>query len=150
MPDVYLAGPITGLSYDNGQSWREFATEQLSQSGITAWSPLRAKEYLRAYGKMEAQGYFDKVLSNARGITTRDRWDCQRVDIVLANLVGAERVSIGTVIELGWADAVRTPIVLVMEDEGNLHDHAMVRELAGFVVPTLEQALDVVRALAVP
>ncbi len=48
--------------------------------------------------------------------------------------------------EIAWADAARNPVVLAMES-GNAHDHAMVREAAGFVVPTLDEALDVVVAL---
>lgn len=148
-PQVYLAGPITGLTYDDGNSWREQAAKELEQDGIIAWSPLRAKEYLRNYGVMEAQGYFDKVLSNAKGITTRDRWDCMRADVVLANFEGASHVSIGSVMELGWADAARVPIVAVIE-EGNVHNHAMIEQVCGFIVPFLAEAIDVVKALVLP
>ena len=39
-----------------------------------------------------------------KGIVTRDRWDVAKADVVLMNLVGATQVSIGTMVELGWAE----------------------------------------------
>lgn len=83
---VYLAGPITGLSYDGAVNWRDM------------------------------------------------------------NLVGAERVSIGTMIEAGWADAFRKPVVLAIE-EGNMHHHAMLEHISGWIVSDLDQAIDVTKAL---
>jgi len=152
-PTVYLAGPITGLTYDDGQEWRDHARAVLRSYGIEAYSPLRAKEYLRDHGVLDAGGsdssYADIALSSSSGIVTRDRMDCTTRDLVLANLTGAERVSIGTAIECGWADAARVPIVCAMED-GNVHDHAMIRGLAGFIVPTLEEAVEVAAAILLP
>lgn len=145
--DVYLAGPITGLDYEGAVDWREATRARLADHGIMAWSPMRAKEYLRAERALDARGYSEHALSTARAITTRDRWDCMRADIVLANFVGAGRVSIGTVLELAWADAARVPVVAAMEG-GNVHEHAMVLELIGFRAETLEDAVDLVLALA--
>jgi len=56
-------------------------------------------------------------------------------------------VSIGTMIEAGWADSYRKPIVLVMEEEGNVHDHAILNEAVGFRVGSLEAGVNIVRAL---
>ena len=69
-----------------------------------------------------------------------------RCDMVLMNLLGATKVSIGSMIELGWADAFRKPVVLVIE-EGNCHMHAIVQEIAGFIVPTLDQGIEVVKSI---
>lgn len=143
---VYLAGPITGLSYEGAVDWRESAIAELAKAGICGLSPMRAKAYLSKELSIAAD-YPKLSLSCAKGITTRDRWDCQRADVVLVNLRDADRVSIGTVMELGWGDAYGVPIVLIMEPNGNLHDHPMVREVAGFTVGTLEEGLAVVRAL---
>jgi nucleoside 2-deoxyribosyltransferase len=141
----YLAGPITGTTYDGSTSWRDSAIVELAKAGIIGISPMRGKDYLLDRTSI-SDAYDEYVLSTQKGIVTRDRWDCQRSDVVLVNVLGATKVSIGTVIELGWADAARRPIILVM-DEGNPHDHAMVRELAGFIVPTLEQGLALVSIL---
>jgi len=151
-PSVYLAGPITGLTYDEGNDWRERVEADLFLAGITAWSPLRAKHFLREIGVLDSAGTPDSAyiglnpLSEPKGITTRDRFDTMRSDMVLMNLVGATRVSIGTMIEAGWADAARVPLVVAMEDD-NVHRHAMLNEVAGFIVPTLEEAVAVVKAV---
>jgi nucleoside 2-deoxyribosyltransferase len=81
---------------------------------------------------------------------TRDRYDVMSSDVVLFNLLGTTTVSIGTCIEFGWADAFRKPVVLVMEPEGNLHDHPMVREAAGYIVPTLDEAVQVLDCILNP
>jgi len=107
---------------------------------------MRQKDYLRDAVSIE-DSYPNTVLSSQRGITTRDRWDATRCDALFVNLLGATRVSIGTVMEIAWSDAKRIPIVLVMEQEGNLHDHAMLREVVGFRVPTLDEGIDVIKAM---
>ena len=145
-PLVYLAGPIKGLSYDAATDWRTQAGRAFVEHGIEALSPMRHKAYLKNDPDI-ADAYPLPPLSSQRGITTRDRFDVLRCDVVLANLLGAETVSIGTMIELGWADAARKPIVLVMEEDGNPHEHAMVRELASFRVASLHGGLYIVRGL---
>lgn len=149
---VYLAGPITGLSYDGAEDWRRFAKVRLASSGIKAVSPLRAKEYLRAVpGALTGTGEEYQhlgVLSTPRGVMTRDRYDATRCDALLVNLIGADRVSIGTVMEIAWADLCRTPIVVAIEPRGNPHEHMMIAEAIGFRVPSIDEALHVVRAIA--
>lgn len=142
---VYLAGPITGLSFDKATDWRNEVVDKLVAVGIDAFSPLRAKAYLSGVNAI-ADHYPESVLSSRKGITNRDRFDVMQCDVLFANMLGATKASIGTAIELGWADAFRKPIVLVME-EGNIHDHAMVNEVSGFVVRTVEEGINVVKAL---
>lgn len=146
---VYLAGPITGLTYAGCTDWRQMAKVELAFYGIDGFSPMRHKEDLHAES-MVADCYENILLSSQRGLTERDRYDCTRCDMVIANMLGAQRVSIGTVIEMGWADANRIPIVLVMEEKGNLHDHAMVRELCPFRVTTVSEAVQTVRKVLLP
>lgn len=43
MKTVYLAGPITGLTFEGCKSWREYAIAKLEPRGIRGLSPLRAK-----------------------------------------------------------------------------------------------------------
>lgn len=149
---VYLAGPITGLTYDGAEDWRSHAKDLLAMSKIKAVSPLRAKDYLRSVaGALSGTGEEYKhlgVLSTPRGVMTRDRYDATRCDALLVNLLGAERVSIGTVMEIAWADYCRTPIVVAMEPKGNPHEHMMIAEAIGFRVPSIVEAIDIVRAIA--
>lgn len=151
-PTVYLAGPITGLNYGESTDWRAYAISRLSREGIRGLSPMRGKEYLEAIAKdtpFTSDG--DKYsiihpLSTNRGITTRDRWDTMRCSVVLANFLGAKQVSIGTCMEIAWADSKRTPIVCVMED-GNPHEHGMILDVIGYRVRTLDEGLDLCAAI---
>jgi nucleoside 2-deoxyribosyltransferase len=146
MRTVYLAGPITGCTYNGCTSWRKYAVEKLAAVGIKGLDPMRAKDYLLEQTSV-ADSYDDTVLSCSRGIMTRDHWDCTRCDILLVNLRGASRVSIGTCMEIAWAWDHNKPVILVMEKEGNVHEHSMIREATGFRVTTLEEALNVVQGL---
>jgi len=145
MKTVYLAGPISGLDYNGCNDWREHAKSQLKEWGIAGVSPMRGKEYLSLEKNISDE--YDSVLSCQKGITTRDRFDSTSCDIMLVNLLGAKKVSIGTMIEYGWADSARRPIISVIEKEGNPHDHSMVRELTGFRVESLDEGLYVARAI---
>ena len=94
--------------------------------------------------------YEENPMTCSKGIVTRDRFDCTRADAVLFNMLGAKTVSIGTCIEFGWADAARNPVVLVMEDASNLHDHPMVREIAGFRVNDLDAGIRLLERILLP
>lgn len=142
---VYLAGPITGLNYDGCTEWRQYVIDRLPEE-IKGLSPLRAKAHLKDVGILDGS-YGDHVLSTQRGIYARDRFDCTRADAILVNLLGAERVSVGTVMEIAWAADNNIPAILIMEREGNLHDHPMVREACPFIVDTVDAGIDVLTAL---
>lgn len=149
MKTVYLAGPISGLSYDGAVDWRDFAVHELAAAGIKGLSPMRAKEYLSHMTDLDANcreyGHLN-VLSSPRGIMARDRFDATRCDVLLVNLLHAERVSIGTAMEIAWADLSRTPIVCAMEND-NVHEHAMINQAIDFRVATLIEALHVVKGI---
>lgn len=154
-PRVYLAGPIRSLSYGEATEWREYAKTVLADMGIDAMSPMRGKSYLKAEtdvgGKRIADTYAEYPLSTMKAIVTRDRMDCTGCNAVIMNLRGAEKVSIGSVLEVAWADAARVPVILVMEKDGtNVHEHGMVREMCGFQVETLDEALKVACAVLLP
>lgn len=142
---AYLAGPITGLSFDGAVDWREAFISMLPKK-IEGMSPLRGKHYLEGVESISAS-YEELVLSCARGITTRDYNDCKRCDILVANLLGADKISIGTVMEIAWAKAFQTPVVAIMEDSGNPHEHPMINECIGFRVKTLQEAADIVKVV---
>jgi hypothetical protein len=52
--------------------------------------------------------------------------------------------------EIAWADLERIPIIIVREAEGSLHDHCMVNEAAGFIVNTLDEGIEIVKAILTP
>lgn len=153
---VYLAGPITGCAYGECTNWRDGVKQHLedvSNGRIEGYSPLRSKEYLKDE-KTIKDFYPDtfSVMSTQRGIYTRDRYDCKTSDLVLVNMLGAKIVSIGTVMEVAWADAWDIPIVYVTEPvpEDNIHNHSMMREACPFTVHTLEEAVMLTKKILMP
>jgi len=148
---VYLAGPITGLSWGEATDWREKVKADLKEVGITCYSPLRAKTYLSHLDGQNghiADSYSKEIspLSTPKGIITRDRWDATRCDVLFVNFLGAKKVSIGTVLEIAWADNSGKPIVVVMEPD-NIHQHSMLNECAGYIVDSIEVGIHIVKAL---
>ena len=144
---VYLAGPIFGLDYEGATSWREEATNLLSDYGILALSPMRAKEHLK--DEKHINHFYNGVepMSTSKGIVTRDRNDVRTCDIVIAYLKGAERASMGTCIEFGWADAWRKPVIMVAAP-GDLHEeHGIMTEIAGYKVEEVSEAVEIAAAL---
>lgn len=149
-PTVYLAGPITGLNFDGATEWREQVANALAVHGIKAFSPMRAKEYLAALPALSGHGkeYAHLgVLSQARSVMTRDRFDATRCDVLFVNLLGITQPSIGTCMEIAWADLSRIPIVCAMETSGNPMEHMMINEAIGFRVSTLAEAVYVTKAV---
>lgn len=145
---AYLAGPISGCSFEGATDWRDKII-QLLPDEIVGLSPMRGKHYLQEVKKI-GDSYEDIALSSARGIFTRDFNDCRRSDVLIVYLLGAEKVSIGTVMEIAWAKAFNVPVIAVMENDGNLHDHAMIREAIGFRVTSLEEAAHIATVLLMP
>jgi nucleoside 2-deoxyribosyltransferase len=146
---VYLAGPISGLNWKDSTDWREYAKELLARRGLVGLSPLRGKEYL-AQESRPVITHDTRPLSTSRGIITRDHMDVSRSGLVLANLLAAETVSIGTVLEIGWAWLYRKPVILVIESDGNLHDHPMLRECVGYRVMSIDAAVDLAANILIP
>lgn len=139
---VYLAGPIANLTFDEANAWRLEAIEYLAEFGIRGRSPLRGKEFLREVGIITIDS-FNEAIASDEGIVARDRYDVESADLVLARLLGAPAVSVGTPVEYGWADMTipRTPVITVMEKKGSPYDHPFTRALSGYRVETLEEGL---------
>lgn len=147
-PRVYLAGPISGLNYAGATDWRESVARQLLPN-IIGLSPMRGKDYLASLdviGGRPDEAYTSNAMSTGKAVVTRDRNDTTKSDAVLMNLLGSKKVSIGTMIEAGWADAARVPLVLVIEPD-NIHQHMMLAEIAGYTVSTLDEAVHILKTL---
>jgi nucleoside 2-deoxyribosyltransferase len=135
---LFLAGPLTGISYGDALDWRTYVESKLP-SDVIAFSALRGKEHVAKEAVLK-DSYPGHLLSTPQGTITRDRYDVSRCDALFVNFLKAERVSIGTIMEMAWADARRIPIILAME-EGNVHDHAFVRQVAAFIAVDLDEAI---------
>lgn len=148
---VYLAGPISGLTYNDSTDWREKVARVLAPD-FTVFSPMRGKESLAAEGVIldgSTTKYEDPMLTDA-AIFKRDFNDVWRADLLLINLLGATVPSQGTCFEMAWAYLLHKPVVLVMEDHGNPHEHLFVRQTALVRVQHLSQACDAVHSILLP
>jgi hypothetical protein len=135
---LFLAGPLTGVSYGNALDWRKYVESRLPD-GVIAFSALRGKGHVTKELVLK-DTYPEHLLSTPQGTITRDRYDVSRCDALFVNFLNSDRVSIGTIMEMAWADAWRIPIILAME-ERNVHDHGFVRQVAGFITRDLDEAI---------
>ena len=114
---IYLAGPISGLTYAEGAlGWRETIKALLPEFDL--FSPMRAKDFLATEGVLE--GSYDQMpMSSTNGILGRDRNDVKTGDLMIACFLeapfrnGETILSLGTAMEFGWADAWRVPVIMV-------------------------------------
>lgn len=147
-PIVYLAGPIDGLMYKAAVDWRKDVTLKLKENGIECLSPMRHKEFLAGVQVLGGSG--QHPLTTQKGIFSRDYFDVRRAGVIFVNLLGATKVSIGTTFEIAWAYNMQKPVVLVIEDDGNPHDHMFIREASPYKVNSIEDGLSVVAAILLP
>lgn len=144
---VYLSGPISGESYDEARyGWRKEASDGFKR-GIVALSPMRHEGHLAEIKGPLANVYPDHYFSGSKIIFEKDRLDIERSDIILVNLLGAKRASLGTVAEIGMASTLGKQIVLVMEPSGNIHEHPFVTVPASLRLDNLKDAIDAINSL---
>lgn len=150
MSRIYLAGPISGLSYEEARNgWRkEFAG--LLKIEIEPLSPMRQEGHLAEVKEITKFGYEYNQMSTSRGIFAKDILDIERCSLAVFNFCGAPRVSIGSVWEMGYAYARGKPIVLIMEPEKNIHEHLFVTEASPFRCATIAEAAEICNALLTP
>jgi len=89
-----------------------------------------------------------RLMRHGRSIAARDRFDVMRCDLLIVNLLEKKAVSIGSVGEIFWADAYRKPVIMVRE-KNNIHTHAMLDALVGWLVEGLDEAISTARTLLV-
>lgn len=148
-PKVYLGGIISGLTFEEANLWREEAIKKLARYNIIGASPLRGKDHLKDTTVLHKKGFEGNVMSTQRGITTRDRWDVRTSDVIIMNLLNAKTASIGCSMEVAWADMLGIPVILIIEKDGNPHEHAMLLQCVGYRVETVDQAIEVARKVLI-
>lgn len=143
---IYLSGPICGLTFSESTEWRNDVREQL-EDYAEIMDPMRdvmtATPEEVIFDGGESRSTADSVMSTDRGIVRRDYTDTVTSTILFVNLLGAEKASIGTVVEIAWAYEKRIPIVAVMEEKGNPHDHPFIRDMVDYRVDSIERAVNV-------
>lgn len=138
---IYLAGPITGLTYQEATGWRKQVAEALPDD----WKildPMRGKSHLRGVGALAAN--FDSGMD----AVSRDLSDIRSADVVLAHFAAsptAPTVSLGTSCEIGYAYALGKPVVAVVR-RNTPYDHIFIDHMCT-VVRSTEGAIQAIRRL---
>jgi len=144
LPKVYLSGSMAGLTYQEGTQWRDYVTNKLKDVA-NCLSPYRGKDFLK--GQVIKNQEYTQVMSTPKAITIRDRWDTMNADVVLVNLTNCRSFSIGTIMEIGWADAARVPIVAIIPQESEYFKHPILTQACAYIVQDLNEAINIVKVL---
>ncbi len=146
LPTVYLCGPITGLSLREGAKWRRTVVAALGDEAQVIDPTRDSPDPTRRSASPATQALTATRLLQGKRIVARDRFDVQRSDLLLACFLGAKSISIGSVGEIFWADAMGKPVIIVREED-NLHNHDMLNEIAGWIFDDLDGAIEQIRRL---
>lgn len=142
---VYLAGPIAGCDQGEAKDWREWICDRLP-SGIKGVSPLRCEPLI---GNRYELQYEDPRFGVPKAIASKNEFDTRKCDIVLAYLpkeLNNRRPSYGTIMEIAWAQMIHKQVILVTDDP-YLQRHPLVSGAASWVLPDLQQALEVIEGV---
>jgi len=145
---VYLSGPVTGRSRRDLGAWRRIASRRLEKFADVFDPIIFEFDATAAYTRKELASKELDRLRHGRFIIERNKALIQQCNVVLANFLGCtSHVSIGSVGELFLANALDKPIVVVREQHGNVHDHAMLNALASTICHSLDNGIDAVREI---
>ncbi|MGO9629780.1 MAG: nucleoside 2-deoxyribosyltransferase [Xanthobacteraceae bacterium] len=136
---IYLSGPITGLSDSSIQSWRQLAALRLGGLGEIIDPAAVYYDAAPAFEKKENSEQAVERLRHGIYVINRNKNLIRGSDVLFANFLGAgTKASIGSIGEIYWANAFGKPIVIVREEVGNIHDHAMLNAMASCISHSLE------------
>jgi nucleoside 2-deoxyribosyltransferase len=144
---IYIAHQISGLSGEEVISYFTAVKKDLEKLGYQVFSPMTGKGYFRTETKFKEHGYEGLPISTNHAIYERDKWMIGQADVVFANLLNMESVSIGCVMELAWASLLGKHTIVAMEKD-NLHRHAFVMEAGDIIFEDFWSAFDYLEKLA--
>jgi len=118
----YLAGNIENSHAPD--YWRDVVKNELKETGITFFDPLKKpfmdsvnedKEHIAKLVKMRTGGEFGELAKIMRKIRVEDLSLVDRSDFLIAS-ISAKTASWGTAEEVFWANRMKKPIFLVVEE----------------------------------
>lgn len=133
-PQIYLAGPMP-----MPDTWRAEAKDRLEDLGLKAVQPELLADYCTRFGVSKEQA--------GQILTERDRKFASESEYVLVNFTGSTSRSMGTCVELGWADNGFTTTVVINPPDQPHYWHPIIRNTSDYTVETLDEALDIIEAL---
>lgn len=150
---VYLSGPIAGCSYNDAVMWRKRFESQLFGI-VEVLSPMRGKEALKG-----TECITNEMLSMKREdgtylwtpelVLARDKFDIQRSDICVFNFLDTTAVTIGSVMEFGWATAPgKKRIILTLMREENIHRHSFILQQSDYITTEYDRVISIIKQIA--
>lgn len=108
---IYLAGPMTGLSFHDQIDWRNDFTDMIQDR--------RAVERILVFNPCLAYSPSDNRHKTEKEVMRYEIYNLKKADVVVANLTGQS--SIGTCMEVAVAHEHGIPIVGLYKDAEPLH-----------------------------
>ena len=140
--NIYLAGQISGLTKEEAFGWRDCLKDKLEYlPNVRVLVPERA-DFVGGSGDGDAS-YLQEI-DRQRGEEAAQK-DFNAIccsNIVLFNLLYTRKISIGTLIEMGWAFTLGKYVLVVLQP-GTVYDHSFVHWCASQIVDNLDEALRV-------
>lgn len=146
-PIVYVAGPMSQLSWEAMNGWRERIRLALPECEIR--SPTRGKAWIKREATHLTSQAYDRPFGSSKAITRRDHWDVINSHLILVNAYGRPGGGVGrfTIIEMAWGWDHQIPIILIAAKDDDLRQHVAVQEFALEIVETEGAAISLTRAL---
>ena len=139
-PTVYLGGPITGATYQEATGWRQDIAAALEAYGFRCLSPMRRYKHTNEYYKNgKPIPRLKDDMPDSTEAMEGDLADIREADYVLINFLDSTYPSIGSLVELGYAAALKKKIVAALEPD-DPHDHIFVTGLS-LVTTSLDGAI---------
>lgn len=141
LPAAYLSGSITGrYKADVLAEHAGFAGDLAKR--VTVFSPMRSKTDVPD-GLLATSFFENSLFASPRAIVARNVGDIRRCGTFACNLTHGDKVSVGSLLELGVAHALGRQIVVAITP-GGAHDHPHVHALANTVTHSVEELAHVV------
>lgn len=138
-PKLYLSHPISGLTPDESFAYFDMMIDRLGLV-FNVLNPLAGKgDTFR--GAPGWTGVEQHPVTKQHAIFARDLWAVSTSDFVFVDLTWSKIVSIGCVMELGWAAMLHKHTVLAL-NHGNMHEHAFVLEAATVRFESADEAVE--------
>lgn len=100
---VYLAGPISGLTYNEATAWRETAKSVLADYGAMGLSPFDQHNAPKDKNVALDAWFEEQIGMDTLTVVQGDLAMVDACDVLFMNLKGANRPSLGSMAELGYA-----------------------------------------------
>ena len=137
--EIYLAGRIANLTYDEAMLFRDEMIKKLGVAGIKCRTPLRGKQHLKDGSKINGQ-MLEKCGLSIQEIIQRDLSDLREVDALV--VLTGDDPSWGTAGEFYYCTwIVNKPTIVVAKN----YVGGWMEYYATQIVPDFDQAVEVLK-----